>query len=111
MVEEPATVMKKASTVAPKELLYKDLRLQHLNPGYDNREAYEFLKNYQSRETLVLDTFKYNDESNEENFIIEIAGRIRTAWLQDGKPALAVFRQFNRQRTGKLSMYGEKITK
>ena len=94
----------KKEAVKP-QLLYKDVRLQHLNPGYSNKDAYEFMKLYKAKEELVLDTFKYNNETNEENFVIECATAIQTAWLQGDKNATGLFKQFNKQRNSRLSMY------
>ena len=95
---------KNAPEKKPLQLVYQNIHLQHLNPGYENKEAAEFLKYYKSKEPLVLETFKYNNETNEENFVIEIATLIRIGWIHGGSTPASLFRQFNRSRNELLSM-------
>jgi len=93
----------------PMQFLYQDVKLQHLNPGYQNKELDEFIKYYKPQKGVILETFEYNEKANEENFIIEMAYKVRNIWLAGNTTPLTVFRQFNKTRNNLLTMYFLKI--
>lgn len=58
------------------EALFKDPMLKHLNPGCEDKEFAEFVGKYRLSKEVQLESFGYNKQANEENFMVKIAGAI-----------------------------------
>jgi hypothetical protein len=91
-------------------MIYKDIRLQHLNPGYNNKDIGEFLNSYQGKEGVIVDTFRSNELINEENFLIRIASMILDNWNEKNSVTVMLIRRINKEGIDSITLFDSNVT-
>ena len=91
-------------------MLYNDIRLQHLNPGYNNEDVNEFLNSYKGKESVIVDTFRSNELINEENFLIRIASMILDNWNEKNSATVMLIKKINKEGIDSITLFSNDVT-
>jgi len=70
---QPNTTLLITDKKSQEDLLHNDPMLRHLNPEYKDKDFTDFIKKYNLSRELKLESFNYNKQANEENFMRKIA--------------------------------------